>query len=125
MGAHINNPACHFRPCDGPELARGEAEAVLREVLDDCRLSEIQEAVHQVVQPVRRKDGQVHDAQSVPQREAIFEGMPLKGHLQNGHTAYELSCTPAGHSGWLINSLPCNLQAPSHISRDNPVACVS
>ncbi len=88
--AHINNPACHLRPCDRPELARGEAKAVLREVLDDCSLSEIQEAVHQVVQPVRRKDGQVHDAQGVPEREAILEGIPFKGHLHDIHIAQEL-----------------------------------
>ena len=90
VGAHIDNPACHLRPCDGPELARGEAKAVLREVLDDGSFSEIQEAVHQVVQPVRSKDSQIHDTQGVPQSKPISEGVPLKSHLQDIHTAQEL-----------------------------------
>ena len=60
--AYINNPACHLRPCDSPELTRREAKPMLREVLDDSSLSEIHKQVHQIVQPIGNEYGQIHDS---------------------------------------------------------------
>ena len=76
----------------------GQAQAVAREVADVGRLAQVHGQVHQVVEPVRAEDGQVCEAQRVPQRQAPRQRVPVDNRLRSRALERLAAAEKDGHS---------------------------